>query len=168
MEESDPFEITESPYPLPPGIEGADPSQRMRDDIHLINRLREMLRTQRKDSRAEMRAVLLKLLQVADSLERILETLPDPQNPAEIRQWNSIRVTRKQLDEVFRLQRVAPIELRNKPADPYLCEVESYVVNPDLPDETVVAEIMRGYHWGDEPEPLRSAIVKVSRVKELG
>jgi molecular chaperone GrpE len=97
-----------------------------------------------------------------------LETLPDPNNPAEIRQWNSIRVTRKQLDEALRLQQVTPIDLLHKPADPNLCEVESYAVNPDLPDETVVAEILRGYRWGEEPEPLRNAVVKVSRQTELG
>lgn len=168
MEDNDPFEIIESPYPLPPGVEGADPAQRLREDIRLTNRLRDMLRTQRLDSRVEMRAVLLKLLQVADALERILETLPDPDNPAEIRMWNSVRVTRKQLDEALRLQKVTPIDLLHQPADPYLCEVESYEVNPELPDETVIAEIVRGYRWGDEPEPLRSAVVKVSRQSELG
>lgn len=168
MDEHDPFDITENPYPLPAGVEGADPSKRIANDIRLARRLRAMLRSQRMESRAEMRALLLKLLQVADALERILKELPDPENTADIERWNNIRVTRKLLDEVFRLQNVTPIDLLNKAADPDLCEVDSYVVDPDLPDETVVAEIIRGYRWGDEPEPLRTAIVKISRLTDQG
>lgn len=167
MDEHDPFEITEKPYPLPEGLESADPARRIADGIRLAQRLRGMLRSSRLESRAELRALLLKLLQVADALERILEKLPDPHNTADIERWNSVRVTRKLLDEVLRLQQVAPLDLLNKPADPHLCEVDSYIVDPELTEETVVEEVIRGYRWGEETEPLRAAVVKVSRQAKL-
>ncbi|HEY4689933.1 MAG TPA: nucleotide exchange factor GrpE [Anaerolineae bacterium] len=157
------FEIDETPWPLPPGVEAADPAQRIADDVRRVIRLRELLRDKRSENRSAIRALLLKLLEATDALERILAIMPDPDSPSETRQWNSIRVTRKLLDEALRMQNVTPIELLGRPADPMLCEVDSYQARPDLPDETVVQEVIKGYRWGDEVQPLRSAVVVISR-----
>ena len=81
----------------------------------------------------------------------------------ELKQWNSVRVTRKLLGEALRLQDVTPLDLLDQKADPLLCEIDGYQERPDLPDETVMQEIIKGYRWGDEPTPLRPAIVIVSR-----
>ena len=157
------FEINETPWPVPPGVEAADPAQRIADDVCRVIRLRDLLRDKRAESRDSLRALLLKMLEVADALERLLAVTPDPDSPAQVRQWHGIRLTRKLVDEALRHQNVTPMDLVGQEADPLLCEVDSYKVRPDLPDETVVQEIIRGYRWGDEPNPLRPAVVVISR-----
>ena len=157
------FSIDEAPCSLPPGVAEADPAQRIADDMRRAAKLRDLLRNRRTEGRDALRTLLLKLLEVADALERILAVTPTPGNAAEQRQWDSIRVTRKLLDEALRQQNVTPIDLLGQEADPAWCEVDSTEVRPDLPDETVIRELIRGYAWGDEPAPLRPAVVIISR-----
>lgn len=159
----DDFAIHEQPWSLPPGVEAADPAERMAEDLRRVIKLRDLLRAKRAESRDAMRALLRKLLEVSDALESILAHEPPPGKTMELKQWNSIRVTRKLLGEALRLQDVTPLDLRDQKADPLLCEIDGYQERPDLPDETVVQEIIKGYRWGDEPMPLRPAIVIVSR-----
>lgn len=159
----DDFAIHEEPWGLPPGVETADPAQRMADDLRRLIRLRDLLRDKRAESREALRVLLRKLLEVADALESILANAPDPNNPAEMKRWSSIRATRKLLAEALRLQNVTPLDLLGQEANPMLCEVDSYETHPDLPDETVVQEVVKGYRWGDESTPLRPAIIVVSR-----
>jgi molecular chaperone GrpE (heat shock protein) len=157
------FVISETPWPVPAEVAAADPAQRMADDITRLARLRELLRDQRTRDKKEMRALLLKLLEVADALDRLLAAPPDPTNADASRLWESLRVTRKLLDQGLHLQNVTPMNLLGCEADPALCEVDSYRVRPDLPDEAVVQEVIRGYLWGDEQAPLRTAVVIISR-----
>lgn len=160
------FIIDELPCSLPAGVEEADPAERVAEDLRRAAKLRELLQNRRAESRATLRALLLKLLEVADALDRILAAPPDPNNYAEQRRWDSIRVTRKLLDEALRLHNVTPIDLLGQAVDPAWCEVDSTEVRPDLPDETVTRELIRGYAWGTESAPLRPAVVIISRKNE--
>lgn len=156
------FAIDEEPQSVPPGLEDVSLEKTLVENLRLRKRLQELIAQNRAESRAAMRALLLKLLDVADALDRILLRTPDPASQAETRQWNNIRLTRKILDKTFQLQQVAPLELMGKEADPALCEVEDAEERPDLADGTVIQELIKGYRWGDEPEPLRLAVVIVS------
>jgi molecular chaperone GrpE (heat shock protein) len=157
------FEIRESLLPVPAQVEEADPKQAMANSIQLAARLRGLLLERRTENRASTRALLLKLLEVADALERILAIEPDPGHPSEVRRWNDIRVTRRLLDQVLRLEEVTSLDLVGQEADPTLCEIEGYATRPDLPEETVVQEAIKGYRWGKDASLLRPAVVIVSQ-----
>jgi molecular chaperone GrpE (heat shock protein) len=156
------FAINEEPLSVPPSVENVSLEKTLIENMRLRKRLQELIAQNRTESRAAMRALLLKLLDVADALDRILLRAPDPASEAETRQWNNIRLTRKLLDKALQLQQVAPLEVLGKEADPALCEVEDAEERPDLPDGTVIQELIKGYRWGDESEPLRPAVVIVS------
>jgi molecular chaperone GrpE (heat shock protein) len=152
-----------TPWPVLDEIQKSDPAQRIADDMRRIKRLRDLIQEKRLESRDSMRKLLLRLLEVDDALDRILSVAPNPQCPSEERQWNNIRVTRKLLREVFWLQKVTAIDLKGQEADPMLCEIERSDERNDLPNETVIQEVIKGFRWGDDPVPLRTAVVIVSR-----
>jgi molecular chaperone GrpE (heat shock protein) len=165
--EKDDLETLGSQWPILEAVQHADPAERMADDMRMIKRLRDIIQEKRMDSYDSMRKLLLKLLEVDDALDRILAVSPNPECLTEERQWNSIRVTRKLLREAFRLQKVTPIELMGLESDPMLCEIEGHEDRNDLPEDTVIQEIIKGYRWGDDPTPLRTAVVIVSRQSKI-
>ncbi len=157
------FAISQAPFEVPAEVTAADPAQALADGVALRGKLRELLVDQRAKGKKEMRGLLLKLLEVADALDRLLEVPASPGNMEAERLWQSIRVTRRLLDQVLRMQDVKPMDMVGCEADPTLCEVDAYQVRPDLADETVVQEVIRGYFWGEEQTPLRTAVVIVSK-----
>ncbi len=156
------FTIDEEPQSVPPGVENVSLEKSLVEDLRVRKRLQDLIAENRAEHRAAMRALLLKLLDVADSLDRVLLLKPNPDSELETRQWNNIRLTRKILEKTLQVQRVTPLELLGKEADPALCEIEDAEARPDLPDGTVIQELIKGYRWGDESEPLRQAVVIVS------
>jgi molecular chaperone GrpE (heat shock protein) len=156
------YSIDEELHNLPPGLENVSLEKTLIENMRLRKRMQDLIAQKRAESRSAMRGLLLRLLDVADALDRIILVTPDPASQTETRQWNNIRLTRKVLDKAFQLQQVTPIDLLGKESDPALCEVEDAEERPDLPDGTVIQELIKGYRWGDEPEPLRLAVVIVS------
>lgn len=157
------YAITEPFFDVPSAVELADPAARMAEDIRIKKRLREQLGQARAESRASMRAFLRRVIEIGDALERILAREPDPNNEREAQQWNSIRLTRRMVDKALRSQGAMPLELVGQIADETLCEISDAEPRSDVPNGTVIREIVTGYRWGDDPELLRLAVVVIAQ-----
>jgi molecular chaperone GrpE (heat shock protein) len=157
---ADTLAIRELSVALPPEVIASDPAQSLADSIVRVNKLRELMRDRVGEEKKARRGLLLKLLEIADALDRILAIVPDPSSPSDQRRWNSVRVTRRMVEDALRRQNVTALDLLGKPADPNLCEVDSYQVRPELPHETVVQEVVKAYLWEDEV--LRQGVVIIS------
>jgi molecular chaperone GrpE len=72
-----------------------------------------------------------------------------------------VEIIRRSLLDVLRQQEVVPIETLSKPFDPQTMYAIGKQENIDVPENTVVQEIVRGYKWGDRI--LREAQVIVIR-----
>ncbi|MBE3559666.1 MAG: nucleotide exchange factor GrpE [Ktedonobacteraceae bacterium] len=105
----------------------------------------------------QKKALLSKLLDVMDNVERALsyqETL-DKQELQQV-----LRMFQWQLNEVLRNEGLAPVSTVGEVFNPYLHEAIEAVENSDQPEGTIVEEVRKGYTLGNET--LRPARVKVS------
>ncbi len=99
-----------------------------------------------------------RLLPVVDDFQRIMEHTPEGVDE----NWlKGVRLTLQKLEEVLAGVGVQPIEAVGKPFDPKLHEAIGSEESEEHPEDTVVAEIRRGYMLHDRV--LRPALVKVSR-----
>ena len=120
----------------------------------------------RKRSRAEQMdtiqyatgQLLERLLPSLDDLERAIEHAPDGIDEGWLR---GLRLTLQNLEALLADQGVIAIEAEGRPFDPKLHEAVGVEVSAEHPDDTVVAELRRGYRQHDRV--LRPAMVKVSR-----
>jgi molecular chaperone GrpE (heat shock protein) len=104
----------------------------------------------------EQRAFYLKLLNIGDSLDRLLRML-DPANEA----IETINAVRTQFLQILENVNIYPIELNLGQAfDANTCEVSSQQERPDLQPKTIISVERRGYKWGDRV--LRHARVGIS------
>ncbi len=111
-----------------------------------------------RDRQLVRRDTITQLLPVIDSLQ-----LAFSQPPAELvkNQWVAgVLMTDQQLGKALIEFGLLPIATVGQPFDPNLMEAVEIVPTDDQPDQTVVAEVVRGYLWGDEV--LRIAQVKVA------
>ena len=116
-------------------------------------------RQELEDSRAFASAALVeRLLPVLDDFTRILEHVPDDVDE----NWlKGVRLTASKLEEVLTSAGVQPIEAVGQPFDPAQHEAIGSEESAEHPEDTVVAEIRRGYRMHDRV--VRPALVKVSR-----
>lgn len=99
-----------------------------------------------------------KLLPVLDDAHLALEHAPDGADESWLK---GIRMTFQKLDEALASVGVEPIEAVGTAFDPKMHEAIGSEETDDHPDDTVVAELRRGYRMHDRV--LRPALVKVSR-----
>lgn len=100
-------------------------------------------------SRNSKKELLLKLLGVKDNLERALSYGSNDGQDATESVIQGVRLTEYQLDSLLRAEGVTPVELTGKAFDPQQAEAVGTVVDPSVPDHTIVQETQRGYTYGD-------------------
>jgi molecular chaperone GrpE len=99
-----------------------------------------------------------KLLPVVDNFHRVIESAPEEVDEAWLK---GINLTLQQLDELLTTQGVSPIEAIGQPFDPTLHEAIGHEESDELPEDTVVSEVRRGYRLHDRV--VRPALVRVAR-----
>ncbi len=103
--------------------------------------------------------LLRELLNVVDNLERAIDATRDPGNTEGL--VEGVDMTLKELLKIFERAGVTPIEAVDQPFDPNLHEAVMQEENPDVPENTVIRELQKGYQIHDRL--LRPAMVVVSR-----
>jgi molecular chaperone GrpE len=99
-----------------------------------------------------------RLLPVLDDAQRALEHAPEGADEGWLR---GVRMTFQHLEEALASVGVQPIEAVGRPFDPKLDEAIGSEESDEHPDDTVLAELRRGYRMHDRV--LRPSLVKVSR-----
>ena len=103
--------------------------------------------------------VLENVLPVVDNFERALAAMGKATEIDQVR--SGIEMIYRQMQDFLTKSGVAPMEAQGKPFDPNLHEAIAQAENLDLPDETVMAEVQKGYLYNGKV--LRHAMVQVSR-----
>ena len=99
-----------------------------------------------------------RLLPVLDDAQRAIDHAPEGADEAWLR---GVRMTFQHLEEALASVGVQPIEAVGRPFDPKLDEAIGSEESGEHPDDTVLAELRRGYRMHDRV--LRPALVKVAR-----
>ena len=103
--------------------------------------------------------VLENLLPVVDNFERALDAMGKATEVSQVQA--GVEMIYRQLQDVLTKSGVSPMEAQGKPFDPNFHEAIAQMENPSLPDETVLAEVQKGYLYNGKV--LRHAMVQVSR-----
>jgi molecular chaperone GrpE len=105
---------------------------------------------------AGKRSALAKFLPVIDNLERALNFEDDSSGLR-----GGLQATLKGFEGVLASEGVKPIAVKGKPFDPKIAEAIGTAPSDDVPSDTVVEEVQKGYMIGDEL--LRPAQVIVAK-----
>jgi molecular chaperone GrpE len=97
----------------------------------------------------EPQSTMSEKLLVSDSLNEILTS-----------HQQGVELIRRSLLEVLRQRRIVPIIVQDKPFDSQTMYAVGRELKPDVADNTVIKEVVRGYLWGDRV--LREAQVIVA------
>ncbi len=103
--------------------------------------------------------VLENLLPVVDNFERALDAMGKATEVGQVHA--GIEMIYRQMQDFLTKSGVAPMEAKGQPFDPNLHEAIAQMESLDLPDETVMAEVQKGYLYNGKV--LRHAMVQVSR-----
>jgi molecular chaperone GrpE len=104
-------------------------------------------------------SLLRKVLAIADDFDRAIEAMPEPLAGDG---WvQGIAAIDRKLRTLLESEGVTPIEALGQPFDPRLHEALSHIETTEAPDETIVAEIQRGYRVRDRI--LRPSLVAVAK-----
>jgi len=95
------------------------------------------------------------LLPVLDDFERALKATPGDADYA-----RGIELIYQRLFDAMKKLGLEPLEAEGKPFDPHLHEAIERVVDPNVDEDTVVAELQRGYLF--KGRLLRAALVRVA------
>jgi molecular chaperone GrpE len=153
---SDPLAIVEPLAPLPDGLDDLDLEAEVVGLLARCGRLENQCEHERRAAVEAQRALLLDILEVADALDRIAAA-----NVADEPARRGIGATRRLLAAKLARAGVQPIDLLGVRFDPSIADGADTELRSDLPEDTVVQEIVRGYRW--RSEVLRRASVVVSR-----
>jgi molecular chaperone GrpE len=121
------------------------------------NYRRRVERERASSAHAGKRELVLPLLEVLDDFDRALEHLGD------VPEWMSsgfVAIYRR-LNSILQAQGIVPYESLGDRFDPVRHEAAGLTESQDAEPGTVVAELSRGYRWGDEV--LRPARVRVAQ-----
>lgn len=123
----------------------------------LENARKQAERSANERSTRQLHEVSLRLLDVADNLERAL-AYATPDNPLTA----GVQATLRQLHEVLAREGVAPMPVQpGTPFDPHQHEAVETQPRADLPDMSVAAVRQTGYTVGDRVlRPARVAVVQ--------
>lgn len=101
--------------------------------------------------------LISKLLGVLDDFDRALASAPPDAHDS----WlDGVRLVERKLRGVLEAEGVTPIEALGEAFDPNLHEAVVHEPTTDHPDNTVIAELQRGYRLNDRV--LRPSMVKVA------
>jgi molecular chaperone GrpE len=121
------------------------------------NYRRRVERERASSAHAGKRELVLPLLEVLADFDRALEHLGD------VPEWMSsgfVAIYRR-LNSILQAQGIVPYESLGDRFDPVRHEAVALMESQDVEPGTVVAELSRGYRWGDEV--LRPARVRVAQ-----
>ena len=104
-------------------------------------------------------SLLRKVLALADDFDRAIEAMPE--GLAGDGWVHGIAAIDRKLRTLIETEGVTPIEALGQPFDPRLHEALSHLETTEAPDETVIAEIQRGYRVRDRV--LRPSLVAVAK-----
>ena len=102
--------------------------------------------------------MILKILPVLDNLERAMN-FKDSKDISSVLQ--GVEMIKRQIIELFQKEGVKEISTHGSPFDPALHEAAETIVREDVPENTVIEEIRKGYKLGEKV--IRPALVKVAR-----
>lgn len=102
--------------------------------------------------------VLENLLPVVDNLERALASSKKATDVGQV--LTGVELIVRQMQDFMNKSGVAPMEVVGKPFDPNLHEAIAQLETTEAPDQTVCAEIQRGYYLNGKV--LRHAMVQVA------
>jgi molecular chaperone GrpE len=123
---------------------------------NMRKRLQQDLNLALKDT---LKAVVYEQLAVLDSFDRAFTSLP--KEFAHFSWVEGIGMIRAQLFGILHRAGVTPIETQGKKFNPIEHEAVAYEETSTYPEETVTAELQRGYKLQDQV--LRPALVKIAR-----
>lgn len=103
-------------------------------------------------------ALVERLLPIVDDLQRVLEHAPGDVDQTWLK---GLELTVQKLDALLVEQGVTPIATVGEAFDPKLHEAIGTVESQEHPEDTVLAELRRGYRHHDRV--VRPALVKVAR-----
>jgi molecular chaperone GrpE len=103
-------------------------------------------------------AVLERLLPIVDDLQRVLQHAPEDVDGSWLK---GLDLTVQKLETLLAEQGVTTIATVGEPFDPKLHEAIGTVESEEHPEDTVLAELRRGYRQHDRV--VRPALVKVAR-----
>lgn len=170
----DAFELTEQEkHPPGKGVQevpgaGEDADRTLAElNQHVVRGLLAGMTVQRSDlemrlrdieneHRREQRSLYLQILNLVDSLDRILRSA-DPENDLA----NSVEVLRSQFFQFLEDHEILPVEIEvGQIFDPTCCEVSTRKPRPDLPPDVILSIERRGYAY--QSRSLRKARVTIS------
>lgn len=101
------------------------------------------------------------MVTVVDNLERALQSLPEEQDEHFIAMREGVEMTLSSTLATFAKFNLEPVNPENQQFDPQLHQAMSMVDNPELPANTVIAVMQKGYTL--HGRLLRPAMVMVSK-----
>lgn len=108
--------------------------------------------------RREIEKFLVKLINLRDDYLRAIDSAKADNNPALV---NGLESILKNLDGVLKEEGVKEIDAVGKIFDPNIHEAVSFIDNDEYPENTVTAEIRKGYMLNDRV--IRPSLVEVSK-----
>lgn len=121
-------------------------------------------RTDRERSeifRSVISNLAVKILPVVDNLNRALDSSVNTEKTPDFQHFiDGIQLVNHQLSEVLEEMGIQPIPAVGQPFDPHFHEAVATVPTEELPPNTVIEELLRGYRIDDKV--IRASMVKVS------
>lgn len=160
---TDPLAIDDAPIPLPAGVMDADPVQAFAQALIRNAELERKMLADQRQAQENLKGVLLAMLDVADAIDRMADYAQrNSESSAGVaRLLSSLQSTQRLLARSLAKSNVQRLDMKGKLLDPASCAVESEQARDDLPEETVIEELVAGYVWGDRI--LRKAKVIIAR-----
>lgn len=159
----DPLAIDDPPIPLPAGVMNADAVQDLTQLLIRNAELEHKMLADQRQAQETLKTALLPMLDVADAIDRMADyaSRNKDSSPGVARLESSLLSTQRLMAKVLARSNVQRLEVKGLVLDPACCSVESEEIHDDLPEETVIEELVAGYRWGDRM--LRKATVVISR-----
>jgi len=136
--------------------------QLMRRQAEFEN-FRKRVDRERSDVHLQARSnVVVEMLPVLDNLERALEFAPKGEAGEAVCEniLTGVKLIHRQFLDVLIGLGLSPVKALGEPFDPHMHEAVTTEANNDLPENTIVAELQKGYKLGEKL--LRPAMVKVA------
>ena len=132
------------------------------------NTRKRMEKDKQEFTRYATEEIIVELLNILDDLERSVGVAGEQEGEAESKESHSLKVFLKGVEmilahlyDLLKKHGVKPIEAEGKIFDPHFHEALMQVVDPDVPEHTVVEELQKGYMLHDRV--IRTSKVKVSK-----
>jgi molecular chaperone GrpE (heat shock protein) len=143
----DPFSIDETEQPVPAGLADLSMHEAVSGLIFRCSRLESIIEKQRERETAEMRRLLLDLLEVADAMDRLSVGLRTDSREVDDSGSAGITATKRLLQAKLAGVGVVPMTLVGKTANPATADISGLELQSDVPMETVLRELTVGYWW---------------------